>query len=511
MATKTPLTVQSEQALMAAIWSPELSDDPEAWIMFAFPWGKPGTPLANKKGLRQWQKEECARIKEHIKVSREKIAKGETPDVFKLAVTSGRGTGKSAFIAMISLWLLSCVRGITIILTANTEDQLKNKTMAEIGKWHTLMINSHWFEKNAMTIRPAQWYEDLLKKQLKIDTSYYYISATLWSETNPDAFAGTHNDLGIVLLMDEASGIPPAIWKVSDGFFTEKILHRYWFCFSNPRRNTGTFFECFHKMRKWWHRRKINALEVEESDQKTYLEIIEKYGEQSDEARVEVYGEFPKQGDRQFISRSIIEGAVEREIEYDGHAPLVMGVDVARYGDDSTVIALRKGRDARSRKWHVLKDQDNMQVANYIARLMDEHNPDAVFIDSGGGTGVIDRLKEMKYKVFEVQFGGSSSDPQWPNKRTEMWAEMRDWLGGACIPNDEELTDDLAGPEFKINKKDQTALESKDEMKSRGLASPDRADALAVTFARRVARSDARSGMNSKRGRQAITDYSILG
>lgn len=503
MSTKSPYTPESDQKLFNTMWSPEFAEDPEAWIMLAFPWGKPGTPLANKKGLRRWQREECARIRAHIQENKNLIRQGLEPKVFKLACTSGRGTGKSAFVAMIVLWLMSVCPGIAIVLTANTEDQLKNKTMAELGKWHTMSINAHWFEKTAMSLRPALWYEDLLKKQLKIDTAYYYVSAQLWSETNPDAFAGLHNEYGILLIMDEASGIPPPIWKVSEGFFTENSLHRYWMAFSNPRNNTGTFYECFHKMRKWWLRRKINALEVEESSQATYLEIIEKYGKDSDEARVEVYGDFPKQSTRQFISRAIIEAATARETIDDPFAPLLMGVDPARYGDDSTVISFRRGRDARSIPWVAMDGADNMAVANMCAKLIDDYNPDAVCIDSGNGTGIIDRLREMGYVVHEVRFGSSAEDEAYYLKRTEIWARMRDWLGDGCIPNDEDLTDDLAGPTYEITKKDQTMLEPKDKMKSRGLASPDRADSLACTFAIRVARADLKSRQRKRRTRQA--------
>ena len=487
---------------MAASWS--LAEDPEAWIMFTFPWGKRGTPLEHKKGLRRWQREECARIKEHIAENKRRITRGETPIVFKLATTSGRGTGKSAFVAMIMLWLMSTVLGIAIVVTANTETQLKDKTMAEVGKWHTLMINSHWFEKTALSLRPAPWFEELLKTQLKIDTGYYYISAQMWSENNADAFAGLHNEYGLLLIFDEASGIPAPIWKVSDGFFTEKSLHRYWIVFSNPRRNTGPFFECFHRFREFWNRRHINAMQVEESDTTTYENIIKQYGEDSDEARVEVFGLFPKQGDKQFISRSIIDEAVERRVEPDMHAALMMGVDPARYGDDSTVIAFRQGRDGKVIPPIKLKGKDNMEVANECAALIDKYKPDAVCIDAGNGTGIIDRLREMKYKVHEVWFGSKSEERQWGNLRTLMWARMRDWLKEGMIPDDTDLKDDLAGPEYKFRGAgDVQILESKEEMKGRGLASPDYGDAFACTFAVKVARTDNKLHRNKNRGRQA--------
>lgn len=506
------LNKKLEEALMTEIWDPALAEDPEKFMMFAFPWGKENTPLHDKKGPRVWQREEFQAIKDHIKSNKELIAAGLPPRVYQSAIASGRGIGKSAFFSMLTLWMESCNIGATTIVTANNEAQLKSRTWAELGKWHTLSINSHWFDRNAMSLRPAEWYEKALKQQLKIDTAYFYANAQLWSEETPDAFAGAHNERGMLLVYDEASGIPASIWKVSEGFFTEPILHRYWFSFSNPRRNTGAFFECFHKHRAFWKRRNIDSRSVEGTDKEVLQGIVEKYGEDSDEARVEVKGLFPRQGDRQFISRDSIEKASERTIEKDNYAPLIMGVDVARFGSDSTVIRFRRGRDARSIPAIKAKGLDNMQVADLVAEWIEKTNPDAVAIDAGNGTGVIDRLRALKYVVHEVWFGAKSADEEWVNVRTMIWARMREWLGGGCIDKDQELMDDLAGPEYKYQgNSDKILLEAKEEMKKRGLASPDNGDALACTFAVKPARKDlaaSRQGIKSKMAKNV--DYDVF-
>lgn len=509
----SPYSVQDDQKLMTEIWTPAIADDPYAWVMFVFPWGKEGTPLEKFKGPRKWQEKELKAIAAHIKANKERMARGENPEVYQSATSSGRGIGKSALTAWLNLWFMSCVLGGTAITTANTESQLKSRTWAEVGKWHTLMINSHWFEKTATAVRPASWFEEALKKQLKIDTGYYYAQAQLWSEENPDAFAGAHNMNGMFLAFDEASGIPKIIWTVSEGFFTEPVLHRYWFAWSNPRRNTGEFYECFHKLRDFWLRRNIDSRTVEGTDQKVYAQIIAKHGDDSDEARIEVKGEFPRQGDRQFISRESVEGAAIRDLEQDHFAGLIMGVDVARFGDDSTVIRFRRGRDARSIAPIKLKGKDNMQVANECAALIDEHRPDAVCIDAGNGTGVIDRLREMGYRVIEVWFGSSAHEEGWADFRTELWARVRDWLPGGCIDDDSDLKDDLVGPEYEYDKLERIKLEAKEKMKRRGLASPDNGDALAVTFATKVSRLDmpySRKKANA-RGAVAGTDYDVFG
>lgn len=488
-----PFSVADEQKLMVELWDPSLADDPYKFVMFCFPWGKKGTPLEKfPNGPRGWQKEELISIRDHIQTQRARVAIGLEPEMYKSSTASGRGIGKSSLTAWLVLWMLTTRLGATVIVTANTEVQLKSRTWAELGKWHTLSINSHWFEKTALSLRPATWFEDVLKKQLKIDTGYYYAQAQLWSEENPDAFAGVHNYYGILLLFDEASGIPAPIWSVSEGFFTEPVIDRYWFCFSNPRRNTGEFYETFHRFRKYWKRRNLDSRTVEGTDKAFLQSIVDKYGEDSDEARKEVKGQFPRQGDNQFISRGAVLDSMEREIQEDGYAALMMGVDPARFGDDESCIRFRQGRNARTVPPPVkLKNADNMKLANKCAELIDRYKPDAVCIDAGNGTGIIDRLREMGYKVHEVWFGSSADEDQYADKRTEIWARMRDWLSGGCLPPDSDLGDDLSGPMYSfVGSGDKQKLESKDKMRSRGLASPDDGDALALTFAVKVARKD---------------------
>lgn len=495
---------RDEKQLMTEMWDEKITDDPYAFVMFAFPWGKTGTPLEHHAGPRAWQRDELLRIRDHIQKQKLKMLNGECPEVYKSATVSGRGVGKSALVAWIILWHMSCHLGSSSIVTANAEDQLKTKTWAELGTWLTLLINSHWFDKSSTHLAPAPWFNEALKKQLKIDSTYYYAHAQLWSEEKPDSFAGAHNPKGMVVIFDEASGIPKPIWTVASGFFTEPVLYRFQFAFSNGRRNTGEFFECFHKNRNFWNRRNLDSRHVEGTDKRVFEQIIAEHGEDSDEARVEVKGEFPRQGDNQFISREIVTDATQREVENDIHAALIMGVDPARFGDDSTVIRFRQGRNGKVIAPIVMKQMDNMIVANKCAELITKYNPDAVCIDAGNGTGIIDRLREMKYKVHEVWFGSKSDTLEWGNKRTQLWADMRDWLKGATIDNLQELTDDLTGPQYKfMTKSEKLILESKEDMKSRGLASPDHGDALACTFAVKIARKDLATMTNRKGPRQA--------
>ncbi|HNA70023.1 MAG TPA: terminase family protein [Nitrosomonas sp.] len=507
------ITARDQKALMTEILDPQISENLENFVMFIYPWGQENTPLHDKKGPRSWQRDELQRITEHIKKNKSLIGEGKTPIIYKSATSSGRGSGKSAFSSWLAHWMMSTQLGSTTIISANNEEQLRTRTGPELGAWLTLSINESWFDKTAEYVRPAAWLQTALKNQLKIDSQYYYIHFQLWNEETPEGFAGAHNPKGLMVLFDEASGIPKPIWDVTDGFYTEKSLHRYQFAFSNPRRNTGAFFECFHKNREFWHTRYIDCRTIEDNDKQIYEAIIKQNGEDSDEARVEVYGQFPKQGDRQFISRQIVEEAANRDLIMDPWAPLIMGVDPARFGDDKTVIRFRRGRDARTIPPFKLKGADNMLVANTVAKLSQDYKVDMICVDAGNGTGIIDRLREMNYKVHEVWFGSKSDAPEYANKRTELWAKMREWLNGACIDKDEFLLTDLVSPEYKfMGTSDRQMLETKEQMKQKGFASPDDADALCCTFAVNVARHDTKSYKNSNRTRQAKDmDYSIFG
>jgi hypothetical protein len=480
---KTIYTSAEEQTLMTRLWSPAIANDPEAFVLFAFPWGQPNTPLAKFSGPRKWQREILRDISKHIKANEGKV----NMDTLREAVSSGRGIGKSALVSWLILWMLTTRIGSTVIVSANSEAQLRSVTWGELTKWQAMIINSHWWEISATKIVPAQWLTELVERDLKKGTRYWAAEGKLWSEENPDAYAGVHNHDGMMLIFDEASGIADAIWAVGAGFFTENILDRYWFAFSNPRRNSGYFFETFNSKRDFWQTRQIDARTVEGTDKQVYEQIIAEYGEDSIQARVEVYGDFPSAGEDQFISPMVVEDAFKRPKYKDETAPIVIGVDPARGGLDSTVIVVRRGRDIVAIKRY--KGEDTMSIVGRVIDAIDEYKPTLTVIDEGGlGYGILDRLTEQRYKVRGVNFGWKAKNPvMWGNKRAEMWGAMREWLKTASIPQDKMLKDDLVGPMKKPNSAGTIFLEGKKEMKSRGLASPDAADALAVTFAYPVA------------------------
>ena len=479
-------SADEEQELMARLWAPSLKDNPLAFVLAAFPWGQPNTPLAHFKGPRRWQREVLRDLGDHI--ARNKGV--ASPEMLREAIAAGRGIGKSALVSWLILWMLTTRIGSTVIVSANSEAQLRSVTWGELTKWSTMIINAHWWEISATRLMPAKWLTDIVERDLKVGTRYWNAEGRLWSEENPDSYAGAHNHLGMMLILDEASGIPDQIWQVAAGFFTEPVPDRYWMVFSNPRRNSGYFFECFNAKRDFWKTKNIDARSVEGTDQAVYRQIIEEYGEDSPQVRIEVLGEFPLADDDQFIPASHVDEAMKRPRYNDETAPIVIGIDPARSGMDSTVIAIRQGRDLLEIRRY--NNQDTMQTVGCIIEAIEEFKPTLTVIDEGGlGYGILDRLNEQRYKVRGVNFAWASKMPvMYLNKRAELWGAMRDWIKSAHLPNDRRLKADLTGVQQKMTSSGAIQLESKKDMRARGLASPDAADAIAVTFAFSVARRE---------------------
>jgi ribosomal protein L34 len=488
---------------MTRLWSPQIVNDPEKFVLFAFPWGEPGTPLERYKGPRTWQRQVLRDIRDHI-------ADNGDVDMYKvlrMATASGRGIGKSALVSWLVLWMLTTRIGASVIVSANSEAQLRSITWAEITKWLAMLMNSHWWEISATRITPAKWLAEIVERDLRKGTRYWGAEGRLWSEENPDAYAGLHNSDGVMLIFDEASGIPDKIWDVAQGFFTENTPHRFWCAFSNPRRNQGYFYECFNAKRAFWNIRQIDARTVEDTDKAVYQQIIDEYGEDSPQARIEVYGEFPSTGDEQFIPPRIVDEAFKRPKYKDPQAPIVIGVDPARSGSDSTVIVARQGRDLLEIRRY--KGDDTMTVVGHVIEAIEDFKPALVVLDEGGlGYGILDRLTEQRYKVRGVNFGWKAKNPiMWGNKRAEIWGAMREWLKTAAVQEDRQLKNDLTGPKTKPDSTGTIYLESKKDMKSRGLASPDAADALAVTFAFPVA---SRGEYNSRIERRVVSERGMV-
>ncbi len=450
-------------------------DDPLRFVKLVFDWGH--GDLEGHTGPDEWQAELLTAIGDWCR-------NGDN-EALQCATASGHGIGKGTVSAFIILWAMSCKKNLNGVVTANTKQQLETKTWRELALWHKRSLVKSWFEWTATKFyhvsSPESW----------------YVSAIPWSEKNSEAFAGQHGE-HVLVLYDEASAIPSSIWEVSEGAMTTPGA--MWFAFGNPTRNTGRFRECFGKNKHRWRTRQIDSRDCKMTDKRKLNQWVEDYGEDSDFVKVRVRGEFPSASSMQFISGELVDGAMDREAKCYLEEPLIMGVDVARFGDDQSVVCFRRGRDARTIDWQDYRNIDTMQLAAHVAESVRLHQVDAVFVDGGGvGGGVVDRLRQLHVNVTEVNFGSKAEDARYQNKRAEMWGNMREWLPGGAIPDDRELMDDLIGVEYGFTPTNKIQLEKKEDMKRRGLASPDLGDALALTFAYPVAPK----GMAKMRGDMA--------
>lgn len=448
----------------------KLRADPFRFCLYDFPWGKANTPLDGYKTLRAWQRNILERIGAHLSNEQTRY----TP--CQIAVASGHGVGKSALVAMVITWALSTCEDTRIVVTANTATQLDTKTVPEVSKWMHMATNKHWWDVKATSVTVR---EDAHARMWRAD----FIP---WSENNTEAFAGLHNKgKRIVVIFDEASSIADKIWEVTEGALTDTETEIIWLAFGNPTLNTGRFRECFGRLKHRWQCVQVDSRRVSGTNKAQIAQWIEDYGEDSDFVRVRVKGDFPRAGSTQLIAGDIVASCRRYVAEGYDTSPRLLSVDVARFGDDQTVIGMRQGR----RFWIVAKYRGLPldQTAERVIEQIERHHPDGVIVDADGmGAGVVDHLDLRGYSdhVFEFHGGEAADDtPKYFNKRAECWGRMADALrAGMQIPDDAELEMDLTGPQYGYNNKQQIQLERKEDMKKRGLASPDLGDALAMTF-----------------------------
>nr|WP_280109530.1 terminase family protein [Bartonella queenslandensis] len=322
------------------------------------------------------------------------------------------------------------------------------------------------------------------ESELKITFKHNHAEIRLFGADNPDAMRGLRLD-GCVI--DEVAQIKPEVWsEIIQPALSDRLG---WALFIGTPKGINLFSELFYGAQgeKDWFRASYTVNDTQTIDPE---EVKRLQADMSEKAFAREYlCDFEAASDDQLISMTDIEGATSRRYgEHDVlYAPKIIGVDPARFGNDRSVIFKRQGVQAFEPL--VFHGLNNMELASRVAHVMQEWQADAVFIDSGGGAGVIDRLRQLGHDVIEVSFGGKASTSRYVNKRTEIWCAMKEWLcGGGAIPNRSGLKQELATPVYWFNANGQVCLESKEEIKKRlsGGASPDEADALALTFSHPV-------------------------
>jgi hypothetical protein len=464
----------------------KFSQDPYGFVMWAWRWGLPG-PLERFQGPDTWQKEFLIDLGEQVR-SRAFNGRDAVAPI-RMTISSGHGSGKSTLAAMVVTWLMSTWPYAMGTITANTFTQLETKTWATIENWF----------KSSRTAKDFLISGNGVKHRLHGKS--WMCTPQTCKEENSEAFAGQHAATSSSFyVVDEASAVPDKIWEVIEGGLSDgaPVL----LAMGNPTRANGKFFRInFGDERNRWNSRVIDSRECMMPNKRLIQEHIEDYGEDSDFVRVRVKGLPPRAGDMQYIPSDSVYEAQKRLVEVLADEPLVAGVDLARGGGDNAVVWFRRGDDARTLPPIIIEGKLVRDSTLLVAKLADMATQTwggvkvhTWFLDGTGvGGPIIDRLVQLGHKnMIEVQFGGQCPDPRhFANMRSWMWSKMRDWLGkrGTIPTKDRKLETDLTNQgltQGNGSNTDRLLLESKESMKKRGLDSPDRADALALTFAHPV-------------------------
>jgi len=393
-----------------------------------------------------------------------------------VSIVSGHGCGKDAVASGLGLHYLSTRWMPKVVCTAPSKHQLYDVLWSEFAKWLRHMnpafrVQFQWtkekiFHKN----HPEEWFATSITS----------------TKENPEALAGRHAEY-VFVIRDEASGIPDENHEILVG--TTGTIETLNFMISNGTRLSGTFYLSHHRDKASYdYVDRWNCLESTWAPKGYPKKIEKRYGKESSIYRVRVLGLFPKQEDDVFIPYDWADAARIRDFVFDPQAKKVIGVDPARYGDDETVIAVRQGDGFLP--YHVLRQKNTMEVAGFVANLANKEKAVQIFVDVIGiGAGVHDRLKELGFNVMAVNVSETpSTEPaKYHRLRDELWGKMRDWLeqrrGFLWDNEDGELIGELTTPTYGFSSDGKILVEKKENMKKRGLKSPNKADAHNLTFA----------------------------
>lgn len=437
----------------------------------------------------------------------------------RLAFQACKGPGKTAVLAILIWHFLATREDPKIAATSITGDNLEDCLWTELSKWQ---------QKSPLLTRTFEWTKTRITCRDRPET--WWCSARTWSrtankETQGETLAGLHADY-MLFVLDETGGMPEAIMAAAIAALSTGIECRIVQA-GNPIQTEGPLFIAAHRDRALWTVIEITG-DPDDPRRSSRIslqwarDMIQSYGRDSPWVMATVLGKFPSASPDAFIGIKLVQDAAVREAKANLYDPLLIGVDVARKGNDKSVIRFRKGRDARTHPPIKMRNLDNIQVASRVASVRREMQADAIFVDGGAGSGVIDALRHMRVpNVYEIHFGGSADNlpsttnatPLYANKATEMYGIARDWLATGAIDDDPELRTDLTCRHygFKVLRgREHFILEPKDLYIGRGYASPDDGDAFVLTFALPI-QPNIMAGFQGahilRPGNQASTEY----
>jgi phage terminase large subunit len=398
----------------------------------------------------------------------------------RVSIRSGHGIGKTTFESWLILWFLLTRQNCKIPVAANSQDQLRDTIWPEIAKWHRRLPDA----LKAMIDVQAE------RVVVVQDPEGAFAVRRTASKDNPEALQGFHAE-HLLFLIDEASGIPDIVFEVGMGALSThgaKVVMA-----GNPTRTSGFFYDTHHSLRDRWQTMHVSCLDVPRA-QGHIEDIKAKYGDNSNAWRVRVLGEFPTADDETVIPLELVQGAVGRDVSPLQYYP-VWGVDVARFGDDRTAIAKRQA----NRLLEPLKFWSSCDLMATVGKIKSEYEathydmrPTEICIDAIGlGAGVYDRCKELGLPVRAINVGEAAETLEnCMRLRDELWFKGREWFQdrSCSMPQDDALIAELTSPTYSFSSSGKMVVESKADMKKRGMRSPDLADAFLLTFACREKR-----------------------
>jgi hypothetical protein len=395
----------------------------------------------------------------------------------RISVRSGHGVGKSTAAAWAMLWYLFLRFPVKIVVTAPTSSQLYDALFAEVKRW--------------VKVLPKTLQDQLEVKQDRIElkdaNNEGFISARTSRAEQPEALQGVHSD-NVMLVADEASGIPEQVFEAAAGSMSGHSAVTL--LLGNPVRSSGFFFDTHNRLSQDWVTMKVSCEDSPRVSEAYVEEMKSRYGEESNAYRIRVLGEFPRSDDDTVIPMELLEMAMARDVTPSAHAPVVWGLDVARFGSDRSALCKRQG-NAILEPIKTWKNLDLMQLTGAVVAeyevLSTNQRPREILVDSIGlGAGVVDRLRELNLPARGINVAESPAmGTTYRNLKAELWHKAKAWLEArdCWMPKDELLVAELATVRYSFTSSGKIQIEGKDEIRKRGLASPDRADAFCLTFA----------------------------
>lgn len=432
----------------------------------------------------------------------------------RFCLKASKGPGKTTLLAWVVWWFLVTRPHPKVICTSITEDNLKDGLWSELAKW---MANSPLIKDNFTWRAERITYNDAPET--------WFASARTWPKggdatQQADTLAGVHADF-MLFIIDEAGGVPDAVAAAAEGGLAnaskEEGREALFVIAGNPTHLSGPLYRaCTSERHLWW----VKEISGDPDDPMRAPRVsvewaraqIAKYGRDNPFVLVNVFGKFPPGSANTLFGPDLVHECMSRrlgELVYK-YEVKIMGVDVARFGDDRTVISLRQGPVVFMPK--ILRNLDTMAVAGQVALAFNKHKPDGLFIDQATfGAGVLDRLVQLGYPAQGVDFGGKPvmHPGRYTNRRAEMWFGMSEWaMRKGVLPNMPELVTELTAPVYQFDAENKMKLEKKSEIKKRTGISPDIADSIALTFAAPVAHREVREHIDSLKHHGSATGAS---